>query len=138
RCNRGHAAITNTTRASASRGGMGGAKPYQKSASSGIMATATTAPALKPRQSSQPPHDTTSITTRKAPSCAANRCLKVLRAEVVRQRPGELVRRDGGAVDPLDVQRRPLASPRLFALLCGHFVPRFRCSPVPGARGGSR
>jgi len=34
---------------------------------------ATTAPALKPRQSSQPPHDTTSITTRKAPSCAANR-----------------------------------------------------------------
>jgi hypothetical protein len=52
---------------------MGSAKPYQKSASTGIVATATTEPALEPRQSSQPPHDTTSIITRKAPSCAANR-----------------------------------------------------------------
>jgi hypothetical protein len=51
---------------------MGSAKPYQKSASTGIVTTATIAPALEPRQSSQPPHDTTSIITRKAPSCAAN------------------------------------------------------------------
>ena len=52
---------------------MGSAKPYQKSASRGIVATARHRPALVPRYSSQPAHETISITTKKAPSCAANR-----------------------------------------------------------------
>src|SRR4029450_9295400 len=46
--------------------------------------------------------------------------LKLLRPEVIRQRPGELLRRDRGAIDPLDVQRRPAGTSRT-ALLFGHF-----------------
>src|SRR6266536_5525149 len=57
---------------------------------------------------------------RAVPAGAEDLCLELVCAEVVGQRPGELVGRDGGAVDPLNVQRRPLASPRFFALLCGH------------------
>src|SRR5215218_5011621 len=51
---------------------------------------------------------------------AVNLCLELLRAEVICQRPGELVRRNGGDIDPLDVQRRP-AGPPATALLVGHF-----------------
>src|SRR6516162_9625494 len=55
------------------------------------------------------------------PAGAEDLCLELLRAKVVGQRPGEFIRRDGGAVDPLDVQGRPSAGPRVFALLCVHF-----------------
>ncbi len=58
---------------------------------------------------------------RAVPAGAEDLCLELLRAEVVGQRPGQLFRRDGGAVDPLDVQRRHSAGSHVFALLCSHF-----------------
>jgi hypothetical protein len=63
---RGNQTLTRTgypgrQRSARARGGKGSAKPYQKSASRGIVATASTAPVRQPRQSSQPPHDTISI-----------------------------------------------------------------------------
>src|SRR5829696_8309914 len=66
---------------------------------------------------------------------AEDLCLELMRAEVVRQRPGELLGRDGGAVDPLEVQRRHPAGPRAFALLRGHFVPSLSLRPGQAARG---
>src|SRR5688572_5415693 len=40
---------------------------------------------------------------RSVPASAVNLCLELLPAEVICQRPGELLRRDGGDIDPLDV-----------------------------------
>src|SRR5262249_6619081 len=57
---------------------------------------------------------------RAVPAGAEHLRLEPLRTEVVGHRAGELAGRDGGAVDPLDVQRRHLAGRCVFALLCGH------------------
>ena len=51
-----------------------------------------------------------------------NLCLELLGAEVVRQRTSELLRRDGGAIDPLDVQRRTASRPGAFGLLFSDFA----------------
>jgi hypothetical protein len=73
---------------------------------------------------------------RAIPAGAEDLHLKLLRAEMVRQRPGELLRRESGAVDALDVQRRHLAGTRVSVLLRGHFY-SFRSSLRPSSCAGA-